>query len=99
MLRRCLDEGLLSIDNTLAERLLRGIAALRRTVRFFGSNAGGEHVAIIYSIAETTSLDGRSFEIYTATALNRLTKGHLAGEINDLISLNLGPDAQAEAVS
>jgi hypothetical protein len=41
----------LSIDNDLAERLLRGIALTRKNFLFLGSDAGGDRAAIIYTVA------------------------------------------------
>ena len=46
-LARYLEDGRLSIDNNLAERLLRGIALTRKSFLFLGSDAGGDRAAII----------------------------------------------------
>jgi transposase len=91
---RYLDDGRLSIDNNLAERLLRGIAVTRKNFLFLGSDAGGERAAIIYTIAETAKLNGHNPETYIAMVLERLAKGHLASRIDDLLPWNLSPDGQ-----
>lgn len=97
-LMRYLDDGQLSIDNNLAERLLRGITVTRKNFLFLGGDTGGERAAVIYTIAETAKLNGHNPEAYIATVLDRLAKGHLASRINDLLPWNLSPEAQAVAV-
>ncbi|TCZ53402.1 hypothetical protein EXY23_24730 [Roseicella aquatilis] len=57
-LARHVEDGRLSIDNTLSERLLRGIAVTRKKFLFIGSDAGGQRAALIYTIAETAKLNG-----------------------------------------
>jgi transposase len=94
-LTRYLDDGQLSIDNNLAERLLRGIAVTRKNFLFLGSDAGGERAAIIYTIAETAKLNGHNPEAYITAVLDRLAKGHLASKIDDLLPWNLNPETQA----
>jgi hypothetical protein len=89
---RYLDDGRLSIDNNLAERLLRGIAVTRKNFLFLGSDTGGERAAIIYTIAETAKLNGHNPEGYIATVLDRLAKGHLASKIDELMPWNLRPE-------
>lgn len=91
---RYLDDGRLSIDNNLAERLLRGIAVTRKNFLFLGSDAGGERAAIIYTIAETAKLNGHNPEAYTAMVLDRLAKGHLASRIEELLPWKLTHDGQ-----
>ena len=95
---RYLDDGRLSIDNNLAERLLRGIAVTRKNFLFLGSDAGGERAAVIYTIAETAKLNGHNPEAYITTVLDRLAKGHLASRIDGLLPWNLSPDGQAVAI-
>jgi hypothetical protein len=97
-LMRYLDDGRLSIDNNLAERLPRGIAVTRKNFLFLGSDTGGERAAIIYTIAETAKLNGHNPEAYITTVLDRLAKGYLASKIDDLMPWNLSPDGQAVAV-
>jgi hypothetical protein len=94
-LTRYLDDGQLSIDNNLAERLLRGIAVTRKNFLFLGSDAGDERAAIIYTIGETAKLNGHNPEAYITAVLDRLAKGHLASQIDDLLPWNLSPKPQA----
>ena len=46
-LTRYIEDGRLSIDNNLAERLLRGIAVSRKNFLFLGSDSGGDRAAAI----------------------------------------------------
>ncbi len=88
-LARHVEDGRLSIDNNLAERLLRGIAVTRKNYLFLGSDAGGERAAIIYTIAETAKLNGLDPEAYIAAALDRLARGHTIGRLDDLLPWNI----------
>src|SRR5665213_793645 len=49
-LTRYVDDGLLEIDNSAAERALRAVALGRKNYLFAGSNSGGERAAAIYSL-------------------------------------------------
>ncbi len=96
-LTRYTDDGRLSIDNNLAERLLRGIAVSRKNFLFLGSDRGGERAAMIYTIAETAKLNGLNPEAYLATVLDRLAHGHLNTRLEDLLPWNLKPSLAAAA--
>jgi transposase len=95
---RYLDDGRLSIDNNLAERLLRGIAVTRKNFLLLGSDAGGDRAAIIYTIAETAKLNGHNPEAYIATVLDRLANGHLASKIDGLLPWNLSTELQTVGI-
>jgi hypothetical protein len=75
-LSRYVEDGRLSIDNNIAERLLRGIAVTRKNYLFLGPDAGGERAAIIYTLAEAAKLNGLDPEAYIAAVLDRLARGH-----------------------
>jgi hypothetical protein len=55
-LTRYIDDGQLSIDNNLAERLLRGTAVSRKNFLFLGSDRGGQRAAAIYTITRKHTL-------------------------------------------
>ena len=97
-LMRYLDDGRLSINNNLAERLLRGIVVTKKNFLFLGSDIGGERATIINIIAETGKLNGHNPEAYITTVLDQLAKGHFASRIDDLLPWNLKPDGQAVAI-
>ena len=88
-LARYVEDGGLSIDNNLAERLLRGIAVTRKNYLFLGSDAGGERAAVIYTLAETAKLNGLDPEAYIAAVLDRLARGHATGRLDDLLPWNI----------
>ncbi|HEY8614053.1 MAG TPA: transposase [Roseomonas sp.] len=91
---RYVENGRLSIDNNLSERLLRGIAVTRKNYLFVGSDAGGQRAAIIYTIAETAKLNGLDPEAYIAAVLDRLASGHPVNRIDDLLPWNFKPNRQ-----
>jgi hypothetical protein len=79
------EDGRLSIDNNLSERLLRGIAVTRKNYLFVGSDSGGQRAAIIYTIAETAKLNGLDPEVYIAAVLDRLAGGHPISRLDELL--------------
>jgi transposase len=85
---RYVEDGRLSIDNNLAERLLKDIAVTRKNYLFVGSDAGGQRAAIIYTIAETAKLNGLDPEAYIAAILDRLAGGHPIRRIDELLPWN-----------
>lgn len=87
-LARYLEDGRLSIDNNLAERLLRSIALTRKNFLFLGSDTGGERAAIIYTVAETAKLNGLDPEAYITAVLDRLARGHTIDRIDELLPWN-----------
>ena len=91
---RYLEDGRLSIDNNLSERLLRGIAVTRKNYLFLGSDAGGQRAAIIYTIAQTAMLNGLDPEAYIAATLDRLAGGYSINRINALLPWNFRPNRQ-----
>lgn len=58
------DDGRLEIDNSAAERALRGVALGRKNWLFAGSDAGGQRSGAIYSLIETCKLNGIDPEAY-----------------------------------
>ena len=63
-LTRYIDDGRLSIDNNLAERLLRGIAVTRKNFLFLGSDSGGDRAAILYTVIETALCRAQHRAVY-----------------------------------
>ena len=93
-LARYIEDGRLSIDNNLSERLLRGIAVTRKNFLFVGSDAGGQRAAIIYTIAETAKLNGLDPEAYIAAVLDRLAHGHPITRLDELLPWNFKAQRQ-----
>jgi hypothetical protein len=64
-----LDDGEVEIDNSAAERSVRGIACGRKNYLFLGSDRGGERAATMYSLMETAKLNGIDPEAYLRRVL------------------------------
>ena len=84
-LTRYVEDGRLSIDNNLAERLLRGIAVSRKNFLFLGSDRGGERAAAIYTIIESAKLNDLNPEAYLAAVLDRMARGHPINRLDELL--------------
>ena len=71
LLRYC-DNGVIEIDNSAAERALRGIAIGRRNYLFAGADSGGERAAAIYSLIGTAKLNGVDPEAWLRHVLTQI---------------------------
>ena len=87
-LTRYVDDGLLEIDNSAAERALRAVALGRKNYLFCGSNSGGERAAAIYSLVGTAKLNGMDPEAYLRQVLTRIAE-HPINRIDELLPWNL----------
>ena len=87
-LTRYVEDGRLSIDNNLSERLLRGVAVSRKNFLFLGSDRGGQRAAAIYTIVESAKLNKLDPEAYLAAVLDRLARGHPINRIDELLPWN-----------
>jgi transposase len=96
-LARFVEDGRLSIDNNLSERLLRGIAVTRKNYLFVGSDRGGDRAAAIYTIIESAKLNGLDPEAYLATVLDHMAHGHVSTRLVELLPWNIQPRMAAAA--
>jgi transposase len=87
-LTRYAEDGRLSIDNNLSERLLRGIVVTRKNFLFLGSDRGGDRAAVIYTVIETAKLNGHNPEAYLSTVIDRLARGHVNNRLDELLPWN-----------
>ncbi len=71
-LRRYLEDGHLSIDNTAAERAIKNFAVGRRNWLFSKSIKGADASATVYSITETALLNGLKPYDYLAYILEKM---------------------------
>lgn len=71
-LRRYLDDGHLSIDNTSAERAIKNFAVGRRNWLFAKSIRGADASAVVYSITETALLNGLKPYVYLTYVLDQI---------------------------
>lgn len=88
-LSRYIEDGRLSNDYNLSERLLRDVAITRKNYLFLGSNRGGERAATIYTIIESAKLNGLNPELYLATVLDRMAGGYPNSRLAELLPWNI----------
>jgi transposase len=85
---RYTQDGRLEIDNTIAERSIRGMGIGRRNFLFFGSDSGGQRAAIIYSLIETCKLNNIDSQRYLQYVLERIAD-HPINRIEELLPWNV----------
>ncbi len=82
------DDGRLEIDNSAAERALRGVALGRKNWLFAGSDQGGQRAAAIYSLIETCKLNTIDPEAYLRHVLTVIAD-HPVNSVAELLPWNL----------
>jgi hypothetical protein len=82
------DDGALEIDNNAAERALRTLALGRKNYLFFGSDAGGDRAANLYTLIGTAKLNGIDPEAYLRFVIERIAE-HPANQLDALLPWNL----------
>jgi transposase len=87
-----LEDGRLEIDNNIAERSVRGIALGKKNYLFAGSDKGGEHGAVIYTLIETAKLNGVDPQAWLAHVIENIA-GHSITRIDDFLPWNFRPCA------
>lgn len=87
LVRYC-EDGRIEIDNNAAERALRGVGIGRKNYLFFGSDAGGERAAAIYSLVETAKLNGLDPQGYLRDVFARIAE-HPINRIEELLPWNI----------
>jgi transposase len=86
LLRYC-DDGIIEIDNSAAERALRGVAIGRRNYLFAGADSGGERAAAIYSLIGTAKLNGVDPEAWLRHVLANIAD-HPVNRVDDFLPWN-----------
>jgi transposase len=86
-LTRYIEDGNIEIDNSAAERSLRGVA-LGRNYLFAGSDAGAERAAAIYSLVGSAKLNGLDPEHFLRQVLTRIAD-YPIHRIEELLPWNL----------
>jgi transposase len=90
-LTRYVDDGLIEIDNSSAERALRAVALGRRNYLFAGADSGGDRAAAIYSLVGSAKLNGLDPELYLRHILTRIAQ-HPINRICELLPWNIQTD-------
>jgi len=83
-LTRYRDDGAIEIDNSAAERALRGIAIGRRNYLLAGADSGGERAAAIYSLIGTAKLNGIDPEAWLRHVLTHIAD-HRVNRVDDFL--------------
>lgn len=94
-LTRYVDDGLLEIDNSAAERALRAISIGRKNYLFFGADSGGVRAASFYTLIGTAKLNGLDPSLYLRTVLARIAD-HPINRISELLPWNLLATLQSQ---
>ncbi|WP_211475182.1 IS66 family transposase [Collimonas humicola] len=81
-------DGRIEIDNSAAERSLRGVAIGRRNYLFAGADSGGERAAAIYSLIGTAKLNGVDPEAWLTHVLNHIAD-YPVNQVEDFLPWNL----------
>lgn len=97
-LTRYVDDGRIEIDNSAAERAIRGIALGRSNYLFFGSDEGGHRAASLYSLVETAKLNGLDPQAYLREVLERIAE-HPINRIDELPPWNIGRHQQTQRMA
>jgi transposase len=85
---RFLDDGRLELDNNPVERAIRPIALGRKNHLFAGSDGGAERWAVVASLLATAKLNDVEPYAYLKDVLERLSDGHPASRLDDLLPWN-----------
>jgi transposase len=94
-LTRYVDDGRIEIDNSAAERALRGVALGRNNYLFMGSDAGGERAAAMYSLVETAKLNGLDPQAYLREVFHRIAE-HPINRIEELLPWNIAAKSEPQ---
>ena len=87
-LSRYLDDGRVELDTNTVERAIRPIALGRKNHLFAGSDGGADRWAIVCSLITTAKLNDREPYAYLKDVLDRMTNGHPASRLDDLLPWN-----------
>ena len=85
---RFLDDGRVELDTNAVERAIRPVALGRKNHLFAGSDGGADRWAIVASLLATAKLNGIEPYAYLKDVLERMTHGHPANRVDDLLPWN-----------
>ena len=90
-LTRFLDDGRIELDNNPVERAIRPIALGCKNHLFAGSDSGGGRWATVCSLIATAKLNNVEPFAYLRNVLQRMTDGHPANRLDELLPWNWQP--------
>lgn len=90
-LTRFLDDGRVELDTNPVERAIRPVALGRKNHLFAGSDGGGKRWATMASLLETAKLNAVEPHAWLSDVLHRMTNGHPAARLDDLLPWNWIP--------
>jgi len=90
-LTRFLDDRRIELDNNPVERAIRPIALGRKNHLFAGSDGGGVRWATICSLIATAKLNNVEPFAWLRDVLQRMTDGHPANRLDELLPWNWQP--------
>jgi transposase len=93
---RFCDDGAIEIDNSAAERALRGVAIGRRNYLFAGADSGGERAAAMYSLLGTARLNGIEPYAYMRYVLAHIAD-HPVNRVDDFLPWNVASQLSSRA--
>jgi transposase len=79
------EDGAIEIDNSAAERALRGVAIGRRNYLFAGTDSSGERAAATYSLIGTAKLNGVDPEAWLRRVLANIAD-HPVNWVDEFLS-------------
>ncbi len=85
VLCRFLQDGRIELDNNTVERAIRPIAIGHKNHLFAGSDRGAERWAVVSSLLATAKLNGVEPFAYLRDVLERMSNGHPANRLDDLL--------------
>ena len=95
-LKRYCGDGRIVIDNSAAERALRGVAVGRRNYLFAGADSGGERAAAMYTLIGSAKLNGIDPEAWLRHVLTHIAD-HPVNQVEDFLPWNCTDKLSATA--
>ena len=87
-LTRYLDNGILEIDNNIAENTIRPVALGKKNWMFAGNDEGGKRATNLYSLLGTAKLHGINPHAYLTHVLTHIADTNV-NQIDDLLPWNV----------
>ncbi len=78
------EDGWAEVDNNIAENALRDVAVGRKNWLFAGSDSGGEHAAVLYSLIGTCRLNNMEPEKWLRYVIDHI-QDWPANRVRDLL--------------